>query len=92
MNDVIGQLLPLAVGVAISPILIIAAILMLLAAKGGGTSVGFLLAGSTPGPDRRQVHPAPARGRGTQLHGQVEDHVQDGGRARVRPTTGRLWR
>ena len=43
MNEVIGELLPLAVGVAISPIPIIAAILMLLAAKAGGTSVGFLL-------------------------------------------------
>ncbi len=43
MNEVIGELLPLAVGVAISPIPIIATILMLLAAKAGGTSVGFLL-------------------------------------------------
>jgi threonine/homoserine/homoserine lactone efflux protein len=43
MNQVIGDLLPLAVGVAISPIPIIATILMLLAAKAGGTSVGFLL-------------------------------------------------
>ena len=43
MNEVIGDLLPLAVGVAISPVPIIAAILMLLAAKGGGASAGFLL-------------------------------------------------
>jgi threonine/homoserine/homoserine lactone efflux protein len=43
MNEVIGDLLPLAVGVAISPVPIIAAILMLLAAKAGGTSGGFLL-------------------------------------------------
>lgn len=43
MNEIIGDLLPLAVGVAISPIPIIAAILMLLAAKAGGTSTGFLL-------------------------------------------------
>jgi threonine/homoserine/homoserine lactone efflux protein len=43
LNQVIGDLLPLAVGVAISPIPIIAIILMLLAPKAGGTSVGFLL-------------------------------------------------
>jgi threonine/homoserine/homoserine lactone efflux protein len=43
MNQVIGDLLPLAVGVAISPIPIIAIILMLLAPRAGGTSVGFLL-------------------------------------------------
>jgi threonine/homoserine/homoserine lactone efflux protein len=43
VNEVIGDLLPLAIGVAISPIPIIAAILMLLSAKAGGTSLGFLL-------------------------------------------------
>jgi threonine/homoserine/homoserine lactone efflux protein len=43
MNEVIGDLLPLAVGVAISPVPIIAAILMLLAPKAGGTSLGFLV-------------------------------------------------
>ncbi len=43
MNDVIGQLLPLGVGIAISPIPVIATILMLLAPKAKGTSVGFLL-------------------------------------------------
>ncbi|MER7251811.1 GAP family protein [Kribbella sp. NPDC000426] len=43
MNGVIGQLLPLAIGVAISPIPIIAAILMLLAPKAGRTSVGFVI-------------------------------------------------
>jgi threonine/homoserine/homoserine lactone efflux protein len=43
MGAVIGDLLPLAVGVAISPIPIIAVILMLLAPKAGGTSAGFLL-------------------------------------------------
>jgi threonine/homoserine/homoserine lactone efflux protein len=43
MTGVIGDILPLAVGVAISPIPIIAAILMLLSPKAGGTSVGFLL-------------------------------------------------
>jgi threonine/homoserine/homoserine lactone efflux protein len=42
MGQVIGDLLPLAVGVAISPIPIIAVILMLLAPKAGGTSAGFL--------------------------------------------------
>lgn len=41
MGAVIGDLLPLAVGVAISPIPIVAAILMLLSANAGGTSVGF---------------------------------------------------
>ena len=43
MGEVIGALLPLALGVAISPIPIIAAILMLLSPKAKGTSVGFLL-------------------------------------------------
>jgi threonine/homoserine/homoserine lactone efflux protein len=43
MTGVIGDILPLAVGVAISPIPIIAAILMLLSPKAGGASVGFLL-------------------------------------------------
>jgi threonine/homoserine/homoserine lactone efflux protein len=43
MGLVLGDLLPLAVGVAISPIPIIAVILMLLAPKAGGTSAGFLL-------------------------------------------------
>src|SRR3954462_8368072 len=43
MGGVIGELLPLAVGVAISPIPIIAAILMLLSPKARGTSLGFLL-------------------------------------------------
>jgi len=43
MNGVIGSILPLAIGIAISPIPIIAAILMLLSPKAKGTSVGFLL-------------------------------------------------
>ena len=43
MTGVIGDILPLAVGVAISPIPIIAAILMLLSPKAKGTSVGFLI-------------------------------------------------
>jgi threonine/homoserine/homoserine lactone efflux protein len=43
MGAVIGEILPLALGVAISPIPIIAAILMLLSPKAKGTSVGFLL-------------------------------------------------
>ncbi len=42
MGQVIGDVLPLAVGVAISPIPIIAVILMLLAPHAGGTSAGFL--------------------------------------------------
>lgn len=42
MNQVIGDILPLALGVAISPIPIIAAILMLLSPRARGTSVGFL--------------------------------------------------
>lgn len=42
MNQIIGDILPLALGVAISPVPIIAAILMLLAPKARGTSVGFL--------------------------------------------------
>ncbi len=43
MGTVVGAILPLAIGIAISPIPIIAAILMLLAPKAKGTSVGFLL-------------------------------------------------
>jgi threonine/homoserine/homoserine lactone efflux protein len=43
MGTVIGEMLPLALGVAISPIPIIAAILMLLSPKARVTSVGFLL-------------------------------------------------
>jgi len=43
LGSVIGDILPLAVGIAISPIPIIAAILMLLSPKAKGTSVGFLL-------------------------------------------------
>jgi threonine/homoserine/homoserine lactone efflux protein len=43
MGAVIGESLPLALGVAISPIPIIAAILMLLSPKARTTSVGFLL-------------------------------------------------
>ncbi|WP_312168678.1 GAP family protein [Microbacterium sp.] len=43
MLSVIGETLPLALGIAISPIPIIAAILMLLSPKARVTSVGFLL-------------------------------------------------
>ncbi|MCI0686448.1 MAG: GAP family protein [Sporichthyaceae bacterium] len=43
MGTVIGELLPLALGVAISPIPIIAVILMLISARAGASSVGFLL-------------------------------------------------
>ncbi|NMM90737.1 hypothetical protein B2J88_41510 [Rhodococcus sp. SRB_17] len=41
MGSVIGDLLPISVGVAVSPVPIIAAILMLLSNRAGGTSVGF---------------------------------------------------
>jgi len=43
MSAVIGEILPLALGIAISPIPIVAAILMLLSPKARVTSVGFLL-------------------------------------------------
>ena len=43
MGDVIGDLLPLAVAVAISPLPIIAVILMLFAPRASGTSSGFLI-------------------------------------------------
>ncbi|GAA1495029.1 GAP family protein [Paeniglutamicibacter kerguelensis] len=43
MVPVIGEILPLAVGIAISPLPVIAAILMLLSPKARVTSVGFLL-------------------------------------------------
>jgi threonine/homoserine/homoserine lactone efflux protein len=42
VNEVIGEILPLAIGIAISPIPIIAAILMLLSPRAKSTSVGFL--------------------------------------------------
>lgn len=43
MGEVIGELLPLAIGVAISPIPVIVAILVLLTPRAGATSGGFLL-------------------------------------------------
>ena len=43
MGTVIGEVLPLALGIAISPIPIMAAILMLLSPKAKATSVGFLI-------------------------------------------------
>ena len=43
MGSVIGETLPLAVGIALSPNTIIATILMLLSPKAKATSVGFLL-------------------------------------------------
>jgi hypothetical protein len=43
MGSVIGDLLPLAIGVAISPIPIIAVVLMLLSKQAGRTSIGFLI-------------------------------------------------
>lgn len=43
MSQAIGGILPLALGIAISPIPIVAAILMLLSPKARVTSVGFLL-------------------------------------------------
>jgi hypothetical protein len=43
MREVVGEILPLALGVAISPIPIIAAILMLLSPKAKATSIGFLI-------------------------------------------------
>ena len=43
MSEVIGEILPLAVGIAISPIPIIAAILMLLSPCAKRTSMGFLI-------------------------------------------------
>lgn len=42
MGAVIGEILPLALGIAISPIPVIAAILMLLSPRARSTSVGFL--------------------------------------------------
>ncbi|MFV0432585.1 MAG: GAP family protein [Leucobacter sp.] len=43
MGALIGQLLPVAIGIAISPVTIIAAILMLMSPKARETSLGFLL-------------------------------------------------
>jgi threonine/homoserine/homoserine lactone efflux protein len=43
MGAVIGEILPLAVGIAISPIPIIAVILMLLSPHAKGTSLGFMI-------------------------------------------------
>ena len=43
MTSVIGEVLPLAIGVAVSPIPIIAAILMLLSPRAKSMSVAFLV-------------------------------------------------
>lgn len=43
MGPAIGQTLPLALGIAISPVPIIAAVLMLLSPRARSTSVGFLI-------------------------------------------------
>ncbi len=43
MTQILGELLPLAVGIAVSPVPVIAVILMLLAPKARATSIGFLL-------------------------------------------------
>ena len=43
MGEAIGELLPLALGVAISPVPVIAAILMLFSSRAGSTSAGFLV-------------------------------------------------
>jgi Sap, sulfolipid-1-addressing protein len=43
VGTVLGDLLPLAVGVAVSPVPIIAVILMLLAPRAGAASVGFAI-------------------------------------------------
>ena len=43
MSMVIGEVLPLAIGVAVSPIPVIAAILMLFSARATSSSTGFLL-------------------------------------------------
>jgi len=43
MGQVIGQLLPLAVGIAISPLPVIAGILMLMSPRARSTGVGFLI-------------------------------------------------
>lgn len=43
MGESIGQVLPLAVGIAVSPVPIIASILMLMSPRARSTSVGFLL-------------------------------------------------
>ena len=41
MGSVVGELLPLAVGVAVSPVAVIATILMLLSKRAGSTNAGF---------------------------------------------------
>jgi hypothetical protein len=43
VGTVIGDVLPLAVGVAVSPVPVIAVVLMLFAPRAGSTSTGFLL-------------------------------------------------
>jgi threonine/homoserine/homoserine lactone efflux protein len=43
MGPVIGEILPLAIGIAISPVPIIAAVLMLLSPKAKSASLGFLV-------------------------------------------------
>ena len=43
MNQALGALLPLAIGIAISPLPIIATILMLLSPRAGASSLGFMI-------------------------------------------------
>ena len=43
MSAVIGEILPLAIGVAVSPIPIVATILMLFSKRAGSASSGFLI-------------------------------------------------
>jgi threonine/homoserine/homoserine lactone efflux protein len=43
MGAVIGEILPLAIGIAVSPVPIMAAILMLFSKRAGTTSAGFLI-------------------------------------------------
>ncbi|MGY1669045.1 GAP family protein [Geodermatophilus sp. SYSU D00710] len=43
MGEVLGQLLPYAVGVAVSPVPVIAVVLLLLSSHAGGAAAGFLL-------------------------------------------------
>ena len=77
MGSVVGELLPLAVGVAVSPVAVIATILMLLSKRAGSTSAGFAVgwllgisslqffSSSCPVSSARQTTDRPPRFRGS---------------------------
>ena len=95
MNDVIGEILPLALGVAISPIPIIAAILMLLSPEGEGHQSGLpARLGARHRGRCRRLHPArirPPRRRRRRLQA-GRRHDQDRPRRAPAALATKQWR